>query len=353
MRLYGFLCLNGTEVAFRDRTKDYLHNFNITGLNPGARGDCQLLREGDVYVTPASDDAPWFDPNVSASANFLGILPERIDLLPVASHSVSQRANEGAIIGPRILKHRLLQFSGTMFATSWEGMAYGDRWVNEVLGSANCPDGCVDAEALVLPACPGSTANPENYLRRLLDVGIVDGPTITPTQDGVPECHLSKVTFQLAAGQPYLFSPKITCADEATLSTDSSAPTCCKISTNDWPGDAVAVIKLTAQDANVTNIHLTGKPTFDGNCPSVEGMPCWELTIPVLPRDGTITIDSARRQIRYGDPSLKVEKSGIRMVSWEGPLTYPEISPCSEFCVCAWNEAGDVTMTVEKVIREL
>lgn len=349
--------MNGTEVAYAGRTATYIRN-GLVGQGWTASNncdECDIITDGDVYVDPATDDAPWYDPMVMASTEFFGIVPTRIDLLTTLSRQVANKVNGGGVVGPLSLKPRVLTFQGLMVASSQGGMVYGDRWLNEVLAGSACLDGCATDEATILPACPTDEYldydDANLYLRRLLDVGIVEGPTFQPVND-LPECYISGVSFQLAAGQPYLFSPGIPCAEDVAVSTDAEDPTCCLIETNSWPGDAVAVITLTA-DTAATNIHLEGKPTFDGQCPVADAMPAWELDIPVLEKGGVLTIDGARRQIRYRDPSLKIERSGIHLTSFEGPLLYPEVHPCSEFCICATADTGTVTMTVEKIIREL
>lgn len=359
MRVLDFLCLNGTEVAYAGRTLAYIRNGLIETGNWSADADCgtcDIIDDNQEYVSPAVDDAPWFDSDRPASEEFFGIIPRRIEDIATIGRSVANKANGGGIVGPSRPKPRVLNFTGELISSSLAGMTWGARWLREVLSGSACLDGCSTDEALILPACPGSEyvdyADEALYFRRLLDVGLVDGPVFGQVND-LPECHIAGVTFQLAAGQPYLFSPEITCADEVAVSTDSESPTCCLIETNDWPGDAVAVITVRALDDNVTDVRLSGKPTFDSQCPVIEAEACWELTIPSLPQDAVLIIDSARQAIYYTDPSRKVQYSGIHMVKWEGPLTYPEISPCSEFCVCAWAATGSAVITVEKVIREL
>jgi hypothetical protein len=353
------LCYNGNEVGYSPRTAAYIRN-GLADPRWFASAVCDIcppLDDGDTYVSPATDDAPWFDPNVAASEEFFGIAPTRIELLPVLSRTVSARSNGGGVVGPLVPKPRVLQFTGLSVASSQAGGNFGMSWLNEVLSGTACLDGCATDEALVLPACPTDEyADIDTYLRRLIDVGVTDGPNYTVVND-LPECIISQVSFQLAAGQPYLFGVGETCMDEETLTDEYGGWACCTIETNDWPGDAVPYITLTASDEEATNIHLKGSPTFDdgyGNfeCPTPEGMPCWELMVPLLPRDGVLTIDGPRKQIRYRDPSLKLDRSGIRMVSFEGPLTFPEISPCSTYCVCGTAETGTVTMSVQKVTRE-
>lgn len=353
MRYYPFLCLNGTEVANADRVQAYIRNGLVDpDWQASLCYDCDVLNDGYPYISPASDDAPWFDMTIAESEEFFGIIPDRIDLLTVLGRSV-QQSSSGGIVGPLTPKPRILSFTGQMVASSELGMTYGERWLNEVLsGSTDCTTGCSMDEALLLPACPSEDYDlGETYFRRMIDVGIIDGPVLNRVGN-LPECKISSVSFQLVAGVPYLVGLEEACLPTTLLSLSSASPTCCMMSTTDWKGDAVAVITLTA-DFDATDIVLTGSPTFDGNCPPAGGEPCWTITIPSIPRDGVLVIDGVREQIFYTDPSLKVQKSGLSMVSFDGPLTFPVVSPCSDFCICAYAGSGQISMKVDKVVREL
>lgn len=352
MRLYPFLCLEGTEITFGDRTQTYVRSgLAGPGWQGGSQYDCDLLRDGDTFLDPASDDAPWYDANVSYSDEFMGVAIETMDLITPYSRTTENDPN-GGWVSSVIYRPYVLQCVGWMIASSALGMSYGDKWLREVLRGSLCDDGYSIDSALILPACPTEgDPTPEEYLRYLLNVGTIDGPNFGRIQN-TPECSLVPVTFQMAAGIPFMYSPPITVVDGETMSTDSSSPTCGMISTNDWPGDAVANITLVA-NSDATGIHLSGGPTFDGNCPDTMRDPCWTMDVPYLPMDGKLFIDSRRQAVRYTDPSLAIERSGLRMTRYTPPVTYPEIAPCSDFCVCAWAESGDVSITVDKHIREV
>lgn len=352
MRLYPFLCLNGQEITFADRTQTYVRS-GLAGPNwsAGSQYDCDILRDGETFLDPATDDAPWYDPNIPYSTDFLGVSPTRMDLITSYRREVEDNGRGGTVSS---LKYRpyILQFTGWMIAKSELGMMYGDAWLREVLRGSQCDDGFSRDEALILPACPTEEDPDEtHYLRYLLNVGVIDPPAFT-AQEGTAECELSLVTFQLAAAIPYRFSPAIPVVDDDPISASYEAPTCALISTNDWPGDAVANITITAE-TDVYGIHLEGNPTFDEECPSRGAPPCWSVEIPYLPMDGVIKIDSRREEILYTDPALKSARSGLRMVRYTPPISYPEISPCSDFCVCAWAESGTASITIDKHIREV
>lgn len=356
-RLYDYLCLNGTEVALADRTLSYVRNGIVSSEWEASADcyDCELLRDGDTYVDPATDDAPWYDPNVPASTEFFGIIPTRVELLTALNRTVTSRVTGGGVVGPLRPKPRVLQFTGIMAANSPAGMTYGERWLNEVLAGSQCGDVLMD-EATVLTACPSDdyVVAEEFYLRRLLDVGIADGPVVKPLNNISAECKISEVSFQLTAGQPYLYSPEILVTEDELISESYtySGDVCHTISTTDWTGDAVANITIKALE-DTSYLKLSAKVSFDGDCPVAEGEACWTVTIPSLPKDSTLVIDSARRQVRYTSPSLKIARSGVHLLEFQGPLTFPEISPCSTVCICAGAETDNTaSITIAKVIRE-
>lgn len=344
MEFYPFLCLDGTELAFGDRTLAYLRNGLLDF--PGTIGDvynCDVLRDGETFSDPMSDEAPWYNPMVPASAEFLGINPISIDVLTVLQRKVVTRARGGGVVGPLTPQPRVLQFQGHMFASTERGMAYGDRWVNEVLANENCNYTPFN-EVLLAPACPET----EDDLRRIFDAGVTDGPIMTPSD--LPHCKMSVLNFQLTAGVPHLFSPDISITEESA-SSYFAEELCYYITTIDSPGDAVVNITLTAT-TDLGYIHMWGKPTFDMDCPHPDGMPSWEITLDSLEKNAVLTIDSARQQIRFRDPSLKQDRSGVGMVNFKGPLNFPEIYPCSEYCLCIGVLSGEFDLKVDKIIRE-
>lgn len=349
MNQFGYLCLAGTEIANIDRVGAYLNN-GLGGPNftVDTSIDCLALRdEIGPFSFPEADPAPWYDPAVEASAEFLGVAPNRIDLQSVFAREVTNRVRHGGILGPLSYRPRILNFTGTLFASSDRGMQYGVRWLNTAL-TGSCDD-CPGDEVLILPTCPEpSDPNPELVYRRLLDAGIVDGPTFN-TVGNIAECLLYGVSFQIAAGQPYLFSEPVTIMDAVTLSGTSQ---CAMASTNEWPGDAALVITLEASAA-ATDIVIENRVSFDGNCDDLEGMPCWSVTVPELAKGDTLVFDATRLAIEHTEAALKQPRSGLHLISMEGPIRYPEVGPCTDLCVCATAATGTVTMTVEQVGREL
>lgn len=207
MRLQPYLTYGTTEIANATRTFEYVSNLGLP--IPATFSDCACdAADEAVYDTPETDPAPWYDADRDESANFLGLFAYESRIDPVIIRSVTPKSLSGATIGSLRPKHRIISVRGLMFARTEAAMSYGERWLNDTL--AGTLTGCDTDSLTVLLACPtGTEDTPWRTLRR---VGIVDGPTVGPASS-LPECYVSEVTFQLAAGLPYLLHTAVECLD--------------------------------------------------------------------------------------------------------------------------------------------
>lgn len=208
MRLQSYLTYGTTEIANASRTFTYISNLGLPIPATFTSCDCPTADE-NTYTTPESDPAPWYDPDREESADFLGLFAHEARLDPVVVRAVTPKSMLGSVVGPLRPKHRIASVRGLMFARSETAMSYGERWLNDILGGVLT--GCSTDSLTVLLACPQSETEivPWRTLRR---VGIVDGPSIGPASQ-LPECYVSEVTFQLAAGVPYLLHDEASCLD--------------------------------------------------------------------------------------------------------------------------------------------
>lgn len=206
MKCEAWLEFGGIEVANISRITSYLNAGLLTGVAlASAECECDATDEGP-YVSPAADGAPWYDSTRPESGEFLGLLAHEIRLDPVAVRSVGPKLSGGSTIGSVYFRHRILSVHGIMLASSAQGMAYGDRWLADVL--AGTIRGCAPDTARILLACPSGSGS--SQFRTLRRVGIVDGPTPGPAE-AMPECHLQEVLFQFAAGVPWLLMDEQEC----------------------------------------------------------------------------------------------------------------------------------------------
>lgn len=363
MMLAGYLALNDTEIINDLRVLTYLRSLGGSNFEICLNGDfaegagytdeyhdildddpydtrnlccyCAAMDTGP-YATPETDGAAWYDADRPESADFLGLIGE-FRLLPVTSRVVTQRSRGGADIGPMAPKARILQFEGIMYATSSPGMGYGERWLSWVLSAPGA--GCAGDVANILPACPSDDVeDPQSAFRELVRVGLVDGPTFAPAARGgaIPECTLQQVTFQLAAGEPFLrrreeVIAEVAVTDEHTYEVTIDAPAVA--------GDVA--IELIVAGA-VTGMDVTV---------DVDATTVAEFTVNI--DDGVVlTYDSSRRETRV-DGGL----GGLDLMDFTGLLGWA-IAPAGRSMVVTISTVGatvgaNATIALDKIVREL
>lgn len=354
MKLETFLEFAGVELSNGARVSRYVTDAGVTGLSLPTNCGCAAIDEG--YMSVASDPAPWYEPTRPESEEFLGFFAHTMRLLPVSTRAVTPTGRLGSYISPPALSGQQVQVTGALIAETARGMAYGQRWLREVLRGSNCSGGgCATDTACILEACPDDPTDLSG-LRTLVDVGCIDGPTMAPV--GVPEQNLMEVSFNLVSSKPWSFAPLDTCVDAETLVAGATALSCA-LTTPQWMGEGVFVIDLTNIDsAATTGITITGRISLDGSCPVTgDGLsvpPAFTYTIPSLGPEDRIVIDGMRRQANYYDASEKVASSALPYMSWEGGFPWPEVGACTTMCIeVSSTGGGDMEVTVQTALREL
>lgn len=561
--LAGFVKLGGTELANDARTMSYIRAACLPGWEVPGDCECSAYNEGP-YVGVATDPAPWYTISDSRSREFFGLILDDVRLLHPFSRNVTKRAGNGSALGPLRLGHRVVVLEGALVASTCEGMAYGQRWVNEVLRGRLCAAGCSPDDLCValycdLPDAPSESAlvvdgddyasTPDNgslditgdleldidiapddwtpaaavsmmgkwdsaanrsYLFRRgpggtislflsvdgstiasqassVSTGFVDGArhslkatwrqsdgrvqffTRTPggawvqlgadgviaiasifssnapvviggqlsagvlsndesgkiysavVRDGITEvtnpdfsiqpagttefqdatdktwtinagsivafplpnqpaplagtrmlrnaglvdgpifsdastpadCTVQRIAFQLAAEMPFLYAePEVKFDEEVIASGGGTGYTL--IDTQDWVADAALRIVLTAGNTDATDLRITGHISLDGTCPDERVAPCIDISIPTLPANSVLTIDSTRQQVSLRDPITLQEGSGLALLEWQGSFPWPEVPACTNLCLTVTNDgAQPVTLTLEEYAREI
>lgn len=172
MNLASYLCLDGQEIINGNRSLTYARTADprlTVGLvdNPVAEPNghvpenlacfCAGIEDPDrvaytvTYTDPATDDAPWYDPDHPESEEFLGMHATVIRLTAGMSRAVTPTGFLGSTIGQLRKGHRVLQVEAVMFATTPAGMQWGERWLNQALaqcaaGQASVVTDCADTE---------------------------------------------------------------------------------------------------------------------------------------------------------------------------------------------------------------
>lgn len=174
-----------------------------------------LLGHGQ-YVAPEVDPAPWWDPDVPHSADFLGLLVLSVDGLDTrpVTRTVTQGVTGRATLRRPRVQPRTITVTALVVATSCCGVDYGLSWLGEVLAGCD-QDGCDGMDLVIGSCCPPEGVTPEEfatrYTRTVRRVGVTAGPTVVARSgDGctsTPGCEAGAdvvtVEFTVTAAVPW------------------------------------------------------------------------------------------------------------------------------------------------------
>lgn len=349
--LESYLCLGGVELSNHARVAAYVNNVGVPGATMPTECACDLIDFG--FDLPQTDPAPWYEATRPESQEFLGFYANRMELQNVVGREMEQASRRGAHVGALTLRGRILQVSGLMMATSCEGMAYGERWLANVLRGGPCNVwGEADDTAVILPACNDNYGAVSPF-RHLVGVGVLDFPPPGPV-GSLPRCKVQEVSFILGSQSPYLFHPPDPCYDGTPLSGTLQ----CMLTTPEWMGDGTFVIEVgNVGTTDVTDLVIEGKLSVDGSCPpsgaAAAVPPSFTYTIPTLAPEDRIVIDGTRYEVRHWDASLKARSPGMRLIEFEGPFNWPDVGPCSSMCVTIEASGGTAEVSVDRRLREV
>jgi hypothetical protein len=340
--LAGFVSLGGTELANDLRTYSYIREECLPGWE--FPGDCECaIYDGGPYISVADDPAPWYAASDVRSTEFLGLILDDMRLLHPFSRNVTKRAGNGSALGALRLGHRVVVAEGVLVASTCDGMSYGQRWVNEVMRRRLCSAGCAPDDLCIATHCE------LGGIRMLRNTGVVDGPVFTEAASR-PDCTVQRIGFQIASEMPFLYAEPEVLQDAVTL----GATTTDLISTDEWVADKALRIVLTAGDTDATDLSIVGRIALAGACPDERVPACIDISIPTLPANSVLTIDSTRQQVTLRDPITLQEGSGLALLEWTGAFPWPEVPACTDLCLTVDNGgAVDVTLTVESYDREI
>jgi hypothetical protein len=402
----GWLVYGGQEIANEGRTIAYLAN-RETPLNPsGVPGvsdrwrvnmtpccPCPVLfTDSDGNATPylrpditditgGGDPAPWYDPELPASAEFLGLLVTSIEGLDsVVTRAVVERgaAPGGAYLGVERQGAREIVVKGTLVATTCAGLDYGRRWLTHTLANDPC-DTCDTYALEVRTSCPPDTDPPlsDEGLKTLYGVGLTAGPKRSAPADEHNPCDYLDVEFTLTAGDPWLYDcpviqlPRTIPAPEPSY--DEAEGTFAEWAASFDPptpfgvtGLVITIETLTqglSPDALIPEIRVEGYTVEPGQeCTTDvpeevgsarEGEPCYLLTLNDVPRESRLVLDGSRHRFTI-QPSngSEPEEDALPLVVLDSGSSYewPESTGCLPTCVVVKITATDadrVAVTIE------
>ncbi len=328
--IHSALTVDDVEISNGARTTQYLRRgLGGLGYQVGSAGggcDCSIQwrnlgceTQEECFVSPAADPAPWYDPDVRASGEFLGMLiPDMRSWFDgLAQRNVTQRLSGvgGASIGPMHQEARPLPAAATLCARTQAGLEYGRRWLQQVL--SNLCDPCRLSIAELRSSCPPCDgSDDEEGLWFVYDVGLTQGHqiAITPPAGGGPiGCQdIMPISLTLTAGNPYLYKPPVLVA-EASLNPENCPDTPC-LDFCHWLQDApppveaeldppllgelATVFTITAGDG-LSDLSLS----ILAGCGSEAQEAIAVLNVPELPGGSTLVIDSALETVTYTSPA--------------------------------------------------
>jgi hypothetical protein len=167
-----------------------------------------MLGDGARYRTPLIDNAPWTDPDVPESYDFLGYYPLEFAGLENSSRgaSVTEYITAGGSVGSIRHATKSVVVNGLIIALSEAGAEYGMQWLRQATLGGPCDDGdpfggdmCFFSSSpkLDVPDAPAILAAIDGGLPDTVATDIVDGgdPDTHPddTYDGGDPYHAGEV----------------------------------------------------------------------------------------------------------------------------------------------------------------
>lgn len=224
----GYFVLGGNEFINNERVSTYSAALGITAITCAGCTSLARAVNDKPYVSPADDDAPWFDPVVVESKDFAGLLGVEVTGL---SKTYGRRdpvplTTDGSSLHPFRRTHREIQFRAIALAKTDCALSYGFSWLSSVL-RGGCNTGCVGDNLCFFTCCPTCDAPPEppepdpcmddsdRYWRQMYNVGLIDMAEPRDTRK-VAGGWLSEITFTLAAGDPFIYSAPVLSTGDTT-----------------------------------------------------------------------------------------------------------------------------------------
>lgn len=368
----GWLEIDGVEVANELRTLTYLRRglagsrFTVT-LAPSQISEgsglsdiltdifeadafteanlacyCVDIDDGP-YVSPASD-SPWYDGS-DASADFLGFIPSSVNTLPNTSRSLVPRELYGTAISRPRFAGRVVAVTGTLYAASRAGIAFGEAWIRRRL--SNLCEQCEKPDLRYMPYC-GTT-------RTLRSVALIDGPVFSEI-NALGGCSIEEVSFQIASTSPVAELEPVSCLAEEPLVAGETY--CCIVAAGPERGDTAARITIRAglDGQPVTDVVITATPTT-GSCPTALTDETITYTLDTLDIGTEIIIDAALRSIVVRDAITHEPVGGLDALTFNDLFSWIETCDGQDLCVCVDATSAAVnptsTVLVESIRREV
>ena len=226
----GYLTFAGVEIVNGARTMGYVDALNIAGASGDGCDTCADLVDalgGDAYTDPATDGAPWWEPNVPESGELAGfrILTPIEGLGSTVTRTTTELARGGGVVGPYRRLPRELTMTIELVSSTLAAATYGVAWLSKQLRGTECSPlssefarladtmGCGSDVLCMLSACASTPVEFERYRVNLFDVGVTRAQVVVRqqhTREGRGGCDLvlTLVEVTFTAGDPcWYYSP--------------------------------------------------------------------------------------------------------------------------------------------------
>lgn len=236
-----YLAFSDVEVANAARTLAYLRRGladTVQGRWELGPGDlCGVLNRlgggscahPEVFIHPAVDPAPWYDPTEPGSSTFLGF-----NLLDIQGYdsTITRSATQrlaglgGGTLSAQYRTPRVWKFRGAMISADDAGAEYGLRWLTSVLQTPAC-DICTTGFVTVRLTCPPADCSDDSQGEWLsYEAALTDGPhEVEPfgpfaVSDSLAGCRdWVTVEFTITAGNPFLYKRPRVCLPTESLTS--------------------------------------------------------------------------------------------------------------------------------------
>lgn len=357
-----YLAYGSLELSNEARTVAYLNN----GLADQSQGHfimgdgspCSVLYRlastnctPTVFVSPATDPAPWYDPLEPGSESFLGLV--LLDINGYDSTITRNVVNRyyglgGGTFGSQQRNPRVWKFQGVMISADDTGAEYGLRWLTSVLQASECDD-CSTTSLSVRLACPPADCSDDDLgLWTSYAVALTAGPTegdlITGQTDGYMGGQRDAILldFTVTAANPFLYQAPVACLT-AMIGEGSGCTDICDFL---FGGGAVtACCDVTAPNQGVTGAiaAFTNMGTTDAGSVYVAYYPGCDsagatsvIVVDTIPAGSTVTVDSAQHIVTLTNPDGSTEDAQDLVTLADGAaIQWVEIRDCDpDGCFC-------------------
>jgi hypothetical protein len=141
----GYLSIAGNEICNATRTAQYAASMRVPWFHPQEVNNYLplMLGNGAKYRTPLLDDAPWTDPDVPESYDFLGFYPIEFAGLEDSSReaTITEYITPGGSVGDIRHATKSVVVNGLLIALSEDGAEYGMQWLRQATLGGPCEDG--------------------------------------------------------------------------------------------------------------------------------------------------------------------------------------------------------------------